>query len=199
MSTNGNDAAGFEPITVTSGFEPIDSQQLSPGNVSTVEAWALPDRPNYHGRNRAVGGLGSLQFERSTTRMQTGAAALNYAIIGNMSIAWSFECGRNKGLGVPGSLACAVLLQTDDIPFEISVEFAAPLLRSLYRAKPKIVIRENHLWERRGRDPWEAALEWGDFDSDAFGDWIQRKTRNGWAEWLPIRERRDGKPRKVLS
>jgi hypothetical protein len=274
MSTDGNDAAGFEfkPITVTSEFEPIDSQQLSLGNASTVgtarsskfaatttvqdvrrgvfkdgrdpnieHAGAVvvlcfefgvyrPDKvsiklevdeadtddgqaqpsPGAELRIKArypreargpstekpvtqtITGViepsvasvsvGSVQFARSTTRVQSGAAALSSAIIGDMSIAWSLEGDRNKGAGVPGSLACAVLLQTDDIPFEISVEFTAPLFGRLYRAKPKIVINQNHLWERRGRDPWEAASEWRDFDSDAFGDWIQRKTRNDWAE-----------------
>ncbi|KAK3307882.1 uncharacterized protein B0T15DRAFT_490493 [Chaetomium strumarium] len=282
----------FEPITVTSEFEPIDSQQLSLGNASTVGTarsskfaatttvrdvrrgvfrdgrdpsiehvgvvvvlcfefgvYYRPDRvsikmevdeaadidgqaqqpstsnPEAELRIKArypreargpstekpvtqtiagviepsVGSVsvGSVRFERSTTRVQRGAtAALSSAIVGDLSVAWSLEGDRNKiinnssnnsfkgAAGVPGSLACAVLLQTDCIPFEISVEFTAPLFGRLYRAKPKIVISQNHLWERRGRDPWEAASEWRDFDSDAFGDWIQRKTRNEWAEMV---------------
>ncbi|KAH7322655.1 hypothetical protein B0I35DRAFT_426205 [Stachybotrys elegans] len=125
---------------------------------------------------------GGIQFERSTTRMQVGAATLTSFVHGDMAMEWKLEGDGNLRAGVPKSLTCAVLLQTDGLPFEISAAFSAPLFGRLYWAKPQLVIGQKHLWERMGRDSWEAATEWTDFDSDEFHDWIKRKTKNEWAE-----------------
>jgi hypothetical protein len=75
-----------------------------------------------------------------------------------------------------------VLLQTDGLPFELSVEFTAPLFGRLYRARPKIVIGKEHLWERRLREAWEDEEGWRDFDAEKFQEWIKRRTENRWAE-----------------
>jgi hypothetical protein len=121
-------------------------------------------------------------YERSETDTRFGAAELISEVNGELSMVYKLSQDANTRAGVPHTLACAVLLQTDGLPFELSVEFTAPLFGRLYRARPKIIIGKEHLWERRLREAWEDEEGWRDFDAEKFQGWIKRRTENRWAE-----------------
>lgn len=125
---------------------------------------------------------GSVSFERTAETTRLGAVSLESWTNGKESAIWKLKQDRNLKAGAPKTLACAVLLQTDGLLFELSVEFTAPLFGRLYKAKPKVVIGKEHLWERKSRDSWEAGMDWRDFDSETFKIWVRRRTENGWAE-----------------
>jgi hypothetical protein len=132
----------------------------------------------------SIGGIsvGNVAVSKETTFQSVGRTELTSRADGEMALVWKLEEDRNLKRGVPDTLACAVLLQTDSLPFELRVEFKAPLFGRWYMARPKMVIKKNHLWRRMGRDAWEAGLEWRDFDSEEFRVWVMNKTGNVWAE-----------------
>lgn len=128
----------------------------------------------------AVTATGGLSYSQQFTL--ANAITVRSAPNGTMSTVYTLEENKTTRDGIPDVFSCAILVQTDGLPWELEVQFVAPVMGIKYGGKQAVSIGSRFLKERKARAEWERELQWEDFDSENFKRWVERKTTNGWVE-----------------
>ncbi|KAF2089525.1 hypothetical protein K490DRAFT_63663 [Saccharata proteae CBS 121410] len=87
--------------------------------------------------------------------------------------------------GVPEVVDCALVLQTDGLPFtlDLSLFGRTPFAGIRMTGSAELSIGQRYLWVRPWRgDAAKKGADWRDIDSDEFVEWVKSKTENHWAD-----------------
>jgi len=132
----------------------------------------------------SAGNVGYARAEGALTVSKTysisNAMTLTSTPNGQMSITWKLEEDKTLKQGVPEAISCALLLQTDQIPFDLHIKFVAPVMGIKSGGEVAVPLKNDKLWERKQRAEWEGT--WEDFDSEDFKEWVRRKTAKAWVK-----------------